>query len=526
MSGWDMTAASPGATLAELTSLVERVRATSKKTEKVALIADGLRQARGPDAALVAMYLTGSLPQGRIGVGWRLVQTVMTETPVPAGEALSLADLDRAFDALAAERGEGSAQRRARVLHDLVARAREPERRVLAALLLGEVRQGALDGVVQEAVARAAGLPPADVRQAAMFAPSLGDVARAALEEGASGLGRFSLRLLAPVAPMLASPAGDVEEALDRLGEAAFEYKLDGARIQLHKAGDEVRVFTRELQDVTARVPEIVEWARALGTRELLLEGETIALRPDGRPQPFQVTMRRFGRSKDVEAARRELPLSSFFFDCLYREGEGALLGLPYSGRAERLAAIVDERDRLPRLITGDAGEAARFLTRSLDQGHEGLMAKSLAAPYTAGQRGFHWLKLKTAHTLDLVILAVEWGSGRRQGWLSNLHLGARDPESGQFVMLGKTFKGLTDEMLRWQTETLLALETRREGHVVHVRPELVAEIALSDVQESPRYPAGVALRFARVKRYRPDKTAAEADTIGTVLDIFRRQRA
>src|SRR5438128_1663814 len=372
-----MTTTPSGMPLAVLTALVDNLRATSKKLEKVALIADLLRQARGREAELLAMYLTGSLPQGRIGLGWSTIHSARAGARPPQGEPLTLVDVDRAFALLATERGSGSLDRRTKALRTLFERAREAERHFLVDLVLGEIRQGALDGLVLEAVARAAGLPPAAVRQAAMFAPSLGDVARAALEQGAAGLVRFSLRVLSPMAPMLASPANDVEEALRRLGEASFEYKLDGARIQLHKAGDEVRVFTRELQDVTARVPELVEWARALAPRELLLEGAPIALRSDGRPQPFQVTMRRFGRSKDVEAARRLLPLSSFFFDCLYREGEGALLGLPYSGRAERLAAIVDERDRLPRLITGDAGEAARFLTRSLDQGHEGLMAKS-----------------------------------------------------------------------------------------------------------------------------------------------------
>jgi len=492
-----------GLPLSALTALVERVRATSKKTEKVTLIADVLRQARGREAELLAMYLTGALPQGRIGLGWSTIHSALEGAPPPRDEPLALLDVDRAFDALAGERGAGSADRRIRTLRGLLERAREDERRFLAGLVLGEVRQGALDGLVQEAIARASGLPPGDVRQAAMFAPSLGDVARAALEEGAAGLTRFSLRLLSPIAPMLASTAEDTSEALERLGEAAFEYKLDGARIQLHKAGDEVRVFTREL----------------------LLEGETIALRPDGRPHPFQVTMRRFGRSKDVAAARAEMPLSSFFFDCLYREGEGPLIALPYAQRVERLAGIVAEPQRLPRLVTRDAEDADRFLRQALAAGHEGLMAKSLEAPYAAGHRGFHWLKLKAAETLDLVILAVEWGSGRRQGWLSNLHLGARDAESGRFVMLGKTFKGLTDEMLRWQTETLLSLETGRDGRVVHVRPELVVEVAFSDVQESPRYPAGMALRFARVKRHRPDKKAAEADTLARVMEIFRRQR-
>ena len=520
-----MSTTPSGMPLSVLTALVENLRATSKKLEKVALIADLLRQARGREAELLATYLTGSLPQGRIGLGWSTIHAARAGAPPPQGEPLTLLDVDRAFALLATERGSGSLDRRTKVLRALFERAREAERRFLVDLVLGEIRQGALDGLVQEAVARAAGLAPAAVRQAAMFAPSLGEVARAALEEGAAGLVRFSLRVLSPVAPMLASPAEDVEEALGRLGEASFEYKLDGARIQLHKAGDEVRVFTRELQDVTARVPELVEWARALAPRELLLEGETIALRSDGRPQPFQVTMRRFGRSKDVEAARRELPLSSFFFDCLHREGEGALIALPYAERMQRLAGVVPEAHLLPRLVTRDQAEAERFLRQSLAAGHEGLMAKSLQAPYAAGQRGFHWLKLKAAQTLDLVILAVEWGSGRRQGWLSNLHLGARDEESGQFVMLGKTFKGLTDEMLRWQTQALLALERGRDGHVVHVRPELVVEVAFSDVQESPRYPAGLALRFARVKRHRPDKPAAQADTLRTVRDMFERQR-
>jgi DNA ligase-1 len=391
---------------------------------------------------------------------------------------------------------------------------------------MGELRQGALEGLVLEAVARAARLRPADVRQAVMFSGNLGEVAQAALEEGAGGLSRFSLRLLSPVAPMLAHAAEDVGEALDRLGEAAFEYKLDGARIQLHKAGDEVRVFTRQLQDVTPRVGEVVEWARALPTRGIVLEGETIALRPDGKPQPFQVTMRRLGRSKEVEAARQELPLSSFFFDCLFLEGEGPLVTLPYEARADRLLRTIPPASSLPRIITGRPEVAQQFLRQALEAGHEGLMAKSLTAPYTAGQRGFHWLKLKSARTLDLVVLAVEWGSGRRKGWLSNLHLGARDSASGQFVMLGKTFKGLTDETLKWQTEKLLSLEAGRDNWTVYVRPELVVEIAFSDIQESPRYPAGLALRFARVKRYRPEKPAHEADTIQTVTEIFRQQRA
>lgn len=508
--------------LRALVECVARVRGTPRKLEKVALLADLLRQARGREAELAALYLTGTLPQGRIGLGWRTLQAV-----IAAGEAvgapLTLADVDRVCDVVAAESGAGSVDRKARALRTLFERANDDERRFLVELFVGELRQGALEGVLVDAIARAAGLPAADVRQAAMYSGSIGEVARAALEEGAPGLTRFSLRLLSPVAPMLASTADDVDAAIERLGPAAFEYKVDGARIQVHKAGDEVRVFTRQLQDVTARVPEVVEWARGVAPREMVVEGEAIALRADGRPHAFQVTGSRIGRSKDVDAARRATPLTSFFFDCLYLEGEGPLVALPYAERVERLARVTSSL--LPRIVTSVRDEADRFLRGALDAGHEGLMAKSLTAPYAAGHRGFHWLKLKSAHTLDLVVIGVEWGSGRRKGWLSNLHLGARDAESGQFVMLGKTFKGLTDEMLRWQTEALGALETSRDDFTVYVKPEVVVEIAFSDVQESTRYPGGMALRFARVKRYRTDKTAAEADTLQTVREIFRRQR-
>jgi DNA ligase-1 len=513
-----------------LAQIVGRVRATTRKIEKVALIAEFLRPLRGREAELAALYLCGALPQGRIGIGWRTLRSSLEAPPSlpglgPQGSP-TLLEVDRVLGGIAEDRGPGSADRRLRALSGLLARAGEAERRFLAELLLGELRQGALEGLVQDAVAQAAGLPAPAVRQAAMYAGSVGEVARAALEEGGEGLSRFSLRLLSPVAPMLASAAEDAREALERLGEAAFEFKVDGARIQVHRAGEAVRVFTRHLQDVTDRVPEVVEWARSLPARELVLEGEALALRTDGRPHPFQVTMRRLGRSKDVEQARRELPLSFFFFDCLFVEGEGPLVAAPYARRMEALGRLVPSSSLLPRIVSRDAEEAERFLRRAIDEGHEGLMAKSLEAAYVAGQRGFHWLKLKPAQALDLVVLAAEWGSGRRRGWLSNLHLGARDPGSGGFVMLGKTFKGLTDEMLEWQTKTLLSLEERRDDWTVYVRPELVVEIAFGELQESPRYPAGLALRFARVRRYRTEKPASEADTIATVLGIFRRQRA
>ena len=332
------------------------------------------------------------------------------------------------------------------------------------------------------------------------------------------------MRLLEPVLPMLAQPAADVDEALALLGEAALEWKLDGARVQVHRDGDDVRVFSRTLREVTAAVPEVVEAVRALPARRLALDGEAIALRPGGTPEPFQVTMRRFGRKLEVARLRSELPLSVLFFDVLHADGED-LVAAPGRARQEVLASALPAPFRVPRLVTADPAAASAFLEDALRRGHEGLLAKSLDAPYEAGRRGSSWLKVKRAHTLDLVVLAVEWGSGRRKGLLSNLHLGARDPENGGFVMLGKTFKGMTDEMLAWQTERLKALALgTTDGYVVHVRPELVVEVAFDGLQESPRYPGGLALRFARVKRYRTDKRPEDADTIDTVRAIHAQQ--
>ncbi|HET8720458.1 MAG TPA: ATP-dependent DNA ligase [Nitrospira sp.] len=509
--------------LARLVEAVTHVRAASKKSEKIRILAGTLRATTGQETALAALYLSGSVPQGKIGVGWALIQQSLQDGP-SVNRPLSLTDVHEALDQLVEARGPGSTARRVAELRTLFSRASEDERRFLSQLLIGELRQGALEGVLLDAIAAASALPPADVRQAFMFAPNIGEVARAALREGAAGLARYSLRLFVPVAPMLATSADNVQAALERLTSAAFEYKLDGARIQLHKGYDDVRLFTRQLQDVTERLPEVVEWARRLPVREAVLDGETIALRPDGRPAPFQMTMRRLGRTKDVAAMRESIPLTPFMFDALYVDGE-SLLSRSYEERTSLLASIAPDA-AIPRLITADPEEARHFLARALEAGHEGVMAKSLSSPYIAGQRGFHWLKVKEAATLDLVVLAAEWGNGRREGWLSNLHLGARDPITGQFVMLGKTFKGLTDDMLRQQTEQLLALETHRQGQTVFVRSELVVEIAFSDIQESPRYPAGLALRFARVKRYRPDKSPHEADTIQTVTDLFHAQRA
>ncbi len=510
--------------LGHLVEVVAKIKATPKKTEKIDLLAHFLRQTYGKETELAAHYLSGHLPQGRIGIGWAMIKVAMIDTP-PSGIPLSLVDVDQVLSRIASDEGSGSSERKVKALRHLFEQATINERPFLSHLLMGELRQGALEGLLLEAIAKASGLPSSDIRNAMMFSGNIGEIARVALEEGTTGLTRFTLKLFSPVAPMLANSAEDVEEVFDRLGQAAFEYKLDGARIQVHKGGDEVRIFTRQLQDVTERLPEVIEWTRTLPIREVVLEGEAIALHPNGRPHPFQITMRRFGRIKEVESIRQEIPLTSFFFDCLFLEGEGPLISLPYEKRFERLSRTISAQSIIPRIVTARPEEAKHFFQRALEIGHEGLMAKSLTAPYIAGQRGFHWLKLKAAKTLDLVILAAEWGSGRRTGWLSNLHLGARDSQSGQFTMLGKTFKGLTDEMLKWQTEKLLSLEVSRDQWTVYVRPELVVEIAFSDVQESPRYPAGLALRFARVKRYRPDKSANEADTIQTITELFKQQR-
>jgi DNA ligase-1 len=356
-----------------------------------------------------------------------------------------------------------------------------------------------------------------------MYAGGLPAVARAALVDGARGLAQFTVRLLQPVQPMLAQPAADVAAAMAALGTAAIDWKLDGARVQVHKAGNEVRVFTRSLNDVTAAVPEIVAAVRRLPARDLILDGEAIALAPGGAPQPFQVTMRRFGRKLDVDAMRAELPLSVFFFDLLRRDADD-LADRPARARLAALADAVPKPLVIPRLVTADPAAAEAFYKDAIRRGHEGVVAKALDAPYEAGRRGASWLKVKRVQTLDLVVLAAEWGSGRRKGRLSNLHLSARDPLAGRFVMLGKTFKGLTDELLEWQTRAFLEREVGRDEHTVYVRPELVVEIAFDGLQASPQYPGGLALRFARVKRYRPDKRPDQADTIDTVRALYAAQ--
>jgi DNA ligase 1 len=496
--------------LAELVATSAAVASTRSRLAKIAALADCLGRAAPDEIPIAVSYLSGELRQRRSGVGW----AALRDLPQPAtGPSLELADVDRAFARIEAASGAGSAAVRRAELAALFARATAEEGRFLTLLAGGELRQGALAGIVTDAVAAAAGVDAAAVRRAAMLAGDLPAVALAALTEGADGLRGFHLQLGRPLQPMLAKTAPSLAAALEGAAPAAVEWKLDGVRIQVHRDGDDVRVFTRTLDDVTARLPEVVEAALALPVRSVVLDGEAIALRADGRPQPFQVTGSRFASRLAVAELRRRVPLTPVFFDLLQLDGADRL-DAPGSERAAALEAVVPVDWRVRRSL--DTGEAT--LAAALAAGHEGVVVKALAAPYEAGRRGAAWVKVKPVHTLDLVVLAAEWGHGRRQGWLSNLHLGARGPDG--LVMLGKTFKGLTDAMLTWQTERLLELEVRRERHVVYVRPELVVEVAFDGVQTSPRYPGGVALRFARVLRHRPDKPATQADTLEAVLAV------
>jgi DNA ligase-1 len=509
------------ALLADVVGTSAQVAANPSRLAKIGTLADCMRRLEPDEIAIAIPFLSGETRQGKLALGYaQLKQAQRASTDAPR---LTLREIDSVFEELKAIKGKGSAGRRQAILQALFERTTAAEQDFLLRLIVGELRQGALEGVMVEAVAAAAGIPAADVRRAANFAGRIAPVARAALTEGAPGLEKFSIQLMRPVLPMLAQPAADAETALASLGQALLEWKLDGARVQVHKSGDEVRVFTRSLNEVTAAVPEVVAAVRAARARSLILDGEAIALRRDGKPQPFQLTMRRFGRKIDDDAMRRELPLSVFFFDCMLVD-DVALIDRPLSERRALLERSVSAEHLTPSLVTGDAAQAAGFYAEALRHGHEGIMAKAPDSAYEAGRRGASWFKVKRAHTLDLVVLAAEWGSGRRRGWLSNLHLGARDPATDGFVMLGKTFKGMTDAMLEWQTREFLARETRRDEWTVHVRPELVVEVAFNDLQQSPHYPGGLALRFARVKRYRPDKGAQDADTIETVRLIYEGQ--
>jgi DNA ligase-1 len=495
--------------LSEIAEASEVVAGTSSRLAKIEVLAACLRSAGPGEVAIAVAYLSGELPQRQIGVGWA---TLREPVPPAAEPSLTLTEVDAALSAIGAVSGQGSVAIRKQLVSALLGQATASEQGFLLRLLSGELHQGALEGVMAEAIARAAKVPAPEVRRALMLRGSMGAVAEAALAEGRIGLGGFGLQVGRPIGPMLASSAASVQDALARISPAAVEWKLDGIRIQAHLSDGNVRLFTRTLDDITGRLPEVAGELAALPARAAVLDGELIALREDGRPHPFQVTASRTARRGGDPGVR----LSAFLFDIVHLDGED-LIDRPGEERYAALSRIVPERLRMPRVVTSSVADAMDFFRDSLAHGHEGVVVKSLDTPYTAGRRGAGWIKVKPRHTLDLVILAAEWGHGRRRGKLSNLHLGARDPASGGFVMLGKTFKGLTDEMLAWQTERLLSLEDRRDEWAVYVRPELVAEIAFDGVQRSPRYPGGLALRFARVLRFRLDKSAADADTIDSV---------
>ena len=501
--------------LSSLVSTSREVAKTSGRLAKIALLADLLKSAAPNELEIAIAFLSGSVRQPKLGVGYSALQAARPRSAA-ATSSLGVVEVDALLERLAGTSGKGSAATKARILGDLFGRATADEQDFLFRLLIGELRQGALAGLMTEAVAKAAGLDTVKVRRAAMVAGNLGAVALGAITEGPAGLARFGIELFRPLQPMLAQPADDVADALAQHGEAAFEYKLDGARIQVHKGAGGVRVYSRLLNEVTTAVPEVVAVVKEMPWKEVILDGEAIALAADGRPLPFQVTMSRFSSRSNVDS---QLPLRAFFFDILFADG-ASLVDEPYARRSAVLANQLFAESRPPRIVTRDPGVAQQFFESALAAGHEGVVAKALDARYEAGARGAAWLKIKRANTLDLVVLAAEWGHGRRKGYLSNLHLGARDPASGGFVMLGKTFKGMTDELLAWQTQRLQEIVTRRDDHVVYVEPVLVVEIAFNGVQASPHYPGGLALRFARVVRYREDKTADQADTMETVRSL------
>lgn len=504
--------------LSELVSAVDEVATTRSRLAKIDALARVLRRAEPREIVPLVGLLLASPRQGRLGVGWRTLTALEVEH-ADAG-ALTIADVDEALDALAAASGSGSAAARHGVLVHLAERATEPEWDLLVRAMLGELRTGALSGVLTDAIATASGRPTASVRRAAMLAGDLGETASLALTGTEAELHAVGLRVGRPVLPMLAASTATPTAALEITGRASVEYKMDGARIQVHRHGDEVSVFTRSLADITHRVPEIVEVAKGLPAQDVILDGETLSLDEDGGPRPFQETMSRFGAD-----ASRELALRPWFFDMLHLDGRD-LIDEPLSTRLAELDRVAREW-RMPGIVTDEADAAEKLSRDALAAGHEGVVVKAIDSPYTAGRRGKSWVKVKPVLTFDLVVLAAEWGSGRRRGLLSNLHLGALDPtgefgEPGGLVMVGKTFKGLTDELLRWQTETFPVIESHRTPHAVFLRPAIVVEIAIDGVQRSPRYPGGIALRFARVKGYRPDKQPVEADTIQSLRTLLR----
>jgi DNA ligase 1 len=495
---------------ADIVSASAAVTATSSRSAKVAILADLLRTLDAAEVPVCVGFLSGVPRQGRVGIGYSTIRGI---TPSPAGEAtLTVADVDEAISQVETETGSGSATRRRELLEGLLERATEPEARFLVGLLTGGLRQGALAGLMADAVAKAAGVRGETARRALMLSGDLSEMAHIAITGGEAGLRAVGFELFRPILPMLASTGANVAEALDGFERASVEFKLDGIRIQIHRRGDEVRIYTRNLNEITGTLPGIVDAVLQLPVNQVVLDGEAIWMDAEG-PAPFQYTVSQIDSGAPPEG------IVTFLFDVLHVDGED-LLDTPLQERAVRLEHIAPAQ-KIRGIFTDDPEAAQRVLDDAIAAGHEGVVVKDAASTYAAGRRGKAWRKVKPVRTYDLVVLGAEWGHGRRRGWLSNLHLGARDPDSGEFVMVGKTFKGLTDELLRWQTEALLARETERRGIAVMVRPELVVEIALDGVQSSTRYPGGIALRFARVKRYRTDKDAIEADVIGDLRALL-----
>jgi ATP-dependent DNA ligase I len=493
---------------AELVATSQTVGSTRSRLAKVEALAKLLHRVEPDEIAPAVGFLAGLPMQGKIGVGWARLSSV--DVPHAAAPSLTVADLDAALTRIQETTGSGSNAARAQILGDLLRRATVEEADFVRRLLVGELRHGALEGVMIEAIARTAGEPADLVRRTLMLSGDLGETARIAILEGAEGLGAVGLEVMRPIRPMLASIAEDLPDAMSGIKLASVEWKLDGLRIQVHRKGDEVRVFTRNLNEISGGVPEVISVALKLPAESLVVDGEAILVDEAGMPHAFQDTMSGLG----TQEGKPVFPLVPYFFDCLYVDGRD-LIDLPLTDRLEALESIAGKW-RIPSMLTSEVDAGAKLLDEALEAGHEGVMVKASDSTYQAGRRGRAWKKVKPARTLDLVVLGAEWGHGRRRGSLSNLHLGARDPEGG-FVMVGKTFKGLTDELLRWQTEKFQSIKTRQEGITVFIRPELVVEIELDGVQKSPRYPGGVALRFARVLRYRSDKSPDEADTIDAV---------
>ncbi|CAN5771646.1 ATP-dependent DNA ligase [soil metagenome] len=501
---------------AALASASEELAATSKRSAKTAILAAVLTQLAAEEIEPTVGILTGAVRQGRIGVGWAQLRDLDVDAaPAPS---LTVTGVDSALDELAAISGAGSVAARRACLQRLFASVTAPEQRLLWQVIGGELRHGALEGVMLDAVAKAAGVPLADVRRGAMVTGSSGVAAVAALTGGSEALLDLTLTPLVPIAPMLAASAADCAEALASTGPASVEWKLDGARVQVHRGGDAVRIFTRNLNDVTDRLGGVVDVVRTFPGGDLVLDGEVLGVDDAGTPRAFQDTIGDFSADG---AAQRAVGLNAFFFDVLHG-GDATVIDEPLAKRRRILASIVPQRHLIPSITTADADEATAFSDAAIAAGHEGVMVKALASRYDAGRRGGSWRKVKPVYTFDLVVLAAEWGHGRRRGWLSNLHLGARGAD-GEFVMVGKTFKGLTDELLAFQTERFPHHEVRRDDDTVYLRPEIVVEVAVDGVQRSPRYAGGVALRFARVRRYRPDKTAEQADTIESVRALGAR---